>query len=284
MTSITSFDFAPGNVKKATVGISSSDLWKWPVDKINVVDGFNVREKNAEYNQRVRAIATSILENGYMADKPLAGYITEQDGENIMVLIDGHTRYDAVKLAISEGAEIETLPVVTKPRGTSMEDLTVALYTSNTGEKLTPYELAKLCKRLLGFGLDEGQIAKRFGLTRAYVVDMLNLLAAPKKLRDMVTEGTVSATEATKAVKAHGSKAADVLDTAVKESGKTRITSKDIKKSVNAVPATVKRAAEYLNRPENKQMIHPSVIALLSHVTGAPDVIILSTIGNIVQE
>lgn len=269
------FDFAPGNVKKATVGISSSDLWKWPVDKINVLDGFNVREKNEAYRQRVRAIATSIMENGYMADKPLAGYIAEGD---ILVLIDGHTRFDALKLAISEGAEIETVPVVTKPRGTSVEDLTISLYTSNTGERLTPYETAKLCKRLLGFGMDEGQIAKRLGVTRAYVVDMLNLLAAPKKLRDMVTEGTVSATEATKAVKTHGSKAAEVLETAVKQSGKARITSKDIKKSVNAVPATVKRAAEYLSRAENKQMFHPSVIELLAHVTGADEAVIISAV------
>lgn len=274
--------FFPGSIKKAasTSGFKSSDLWKAPVSSLRVVDGFNVRDKDDQYQERVRYIADSIIANGYMDDKPIAGFVSEEDGEHIVIVTDGHTRLDAVRLAISEGHDIQTVPVVTKPRGTSMEDLTIALVTSNSGEKLRPYEVAKVCKRLIGYGMTEADIAKRLMLTRAYVLDLLNLLAAPAEIREMVSGGKISATEATKTIKKHGKDAADVIATAAKESKDGRVTAKSIKKTSNAVPATVKRAAEYLNRAENGHMKHPSVIALLSHVTGVSEAVIVDVING----
>jgi ParB-like chromosome segregation protein Spo0J len=184
--------FNPGSIKKAAQasGFRSADLWKCPVDKLRVVDGFNVRDKDAAYRERVEYICNSIIENGYMDDKPIAGFVSEEGGEHTVIVTDGHTRYDAVLLAISKGHPITELPVVTKPRGTSMEDLTVALVTSNTGEKLRPYEVAKVCKRLIGYGMSETDIAKRLGLTRAYVIDLLALLASPE-LSPMERQGAI---------------------------------------------------------------------------------------------
>lgn len=245
-TQDTPIEFSQGSVKKAMQGMSSADLWKMPPDRLRVADGFNVRDKDSAYNERVRTIANSIIENGYMADKPIAGYVAEEDGEHIIYITDGHTRYDAIQLAISEGHEIVEVPVVTKPRGTSMEDLTVALVTSNSGERLKPLELARVCQRLLGYGMTENTIAKRIGITREYLNQLLDLLAAPKALRDMVSKGTVSATLAIETVKKHGGKgAAKVLKEGVKEakaSGKERVTAKHVKKAVekaNPAPITL---------------------------------------------
>ena len=38
-----------GNVKQAMAGASSRDLWQVPLDKLNVIDGFNVRVDRAEH-------------------------------------------------------------------------------------------------------------------------------------------------------------------------------------------------------------------------------------------
>jgi ParB/RepB/Spo0J family partition protein len=260
--------FFPGSIKKAasTSGFKSSDLWKAPVSSLRVVDGFNVRDKDDQYRERVEYICASIIENGYMDDKPIAGFVTEENGEHIIIVTDGHTRLEAVKLAISRGHDIVTVPVVTKPRGTSMEDLTIALVTSNSGEKLRPFEVAKVCKRLIGYGMTEADIAKRLMLTRAYVLDLLNLLAAPAEIRDMVSEGKISATEATKTIKKHGKDAAEVIATAAKESKDGRVTAKTIKKTSKAVNPIVKKAAAYVL--ENPQLNHPTVLAMIAHISG----------------
>lgn len=222
----------PGSVKKATVGISSGDLWKMPRDRIRVIDGFNVREKDADYKANVRRYADSMKANGYDETKPMAGFVFEENGEHFIGLTDGHTRLDAVDLANSEGCEIATIPVVTKARGTSMEDITIGLVTSNSGAALKPLEVAKVCKRLVGYGMEVKEIATRLTLTAAYVNQLLDLLAAPKAVRELVSNGTIAATLAMDTIKKHGKEATKMLTAGVKEAkstGKTRVTAKHVK-------------------------------------------------------
>ena len=246
----------PGSVKKATVGISSGDLWKMPRDRIRVIDGFNVREKDADYKANVRRYADSMKANGYDETKPMAGFVYEENGEHFIGLTDGHTRLDAVDLANSEGCEIVTIPVVTKARGTSMEDITIGLVTSNSGAALKPLEVAKVCKRLVGYGMEVKDIATRLTLTPAYVNQLLDLLAAPKAVRELVSNGTIAATLAMDTIKKHGKEATKMLTAGVKEAkstGKTRVTAKHVKaatapkvslqkgKKVAAAPAPVQQ-------------------------------------------
>ncbi|GAB2750439.1 hypothetical protein GCM10027019_31380 [Melaminivora jejuensis] len=234
-------NLVPGAVKAAMVGVKSADLWKVPRDRIKVMSGFNVRVKNEDHQAQVRFIADSMKANGFFPDKPLAGFVAKEDGENIIYVIDGHTRLEAVDLANSEGAEINEIPVVTKPAGTSMEDLTVALVVSNEGRHLTPYEVALVCKRLIGFGMDEAEVARRIGKSKPYVDNLLLLVSAPRAITNMVQEGTVSATLAVEAVKAHGSQAPQVLQDGLKEAqaqGKSKVTGRHLPK-----PAPVRKAA-----------------------------------------
>lgn len=238
-----------GSVKKATVGVSSGDLWKMPRDRIRVIPGFNVREKDADYKANVRRYADSMKANGYDETKPMAGFVFEENGEHLIGLTDGHTRLDAVDLAISEGCEIVTIPVVTKARGTSMEDITIGLVTSNSGAALKPLEVAKVCKRLVGYGMEVKEIATRLTLTVAYVNQLLDLLAAPKAVRDLVANGTIAATLAMDTLKKHGKDAAKMLTAGVKQAkdtGKTRVTAKHVKAATapKASPAKGKKAAE----------------------------------------
>lgn len=250
-----SFDFmlTPGAVKSAMAGCKSSDLWKVPRNKIRIMPGFNVRVRNDEFTEQVRLIADSIKANGYMADKPIAGFVARENDENIVYVIDGHTRLEAVDLANAEGAEITDVPVVTKPAGTSMEDLTVALVISNDGRHLTPYETALVCKRLIGYGMDEAEIARRIGKTRAYITNLLLLVSAPRAVTTMVQNGQVSATLAVETVKAHGKDAGDVLHEGLKHAeskGKNKVTGKHLAKPKgNAPTATLEPA-----RPQQHEM------------------------------
>lgn len=240
--------FEQGSLKKATNGMTSGDLWNCPRQRIHVDPDFNVRIKDDAYQTRVRSIADSIKVNGFYKDKPLAGYAAlDPSGFEIIILTDGHTRLDAVDLAVSEGVEIKDIPMVTKPRGTSMEDLTVALVTGNSGEKLTPFEMATVCKRLVGYGMEVKDIATRLGYGKAYIEGLLDLLAAPKAVRDLVATGKVSATLAVETIKTHGKEAGNVLSAGVEAataSGKGKVTKKHVKAATDAVkPATPRKAA-----------------------------------------
>lgn len=229
-----------GNVKAAMkdAGAVSADLWQVAPGMLRVLEGFNARVKNDAYAARVRWIADSIKANGYYKDKPLTGFVAREDGADVIYITGGHRRHEAVALAISEGVEVPNVPVVIKPKGTCMEDLTVDLIVGNEGEPLTTYEQAVVCKRLAGFGWDSKEIARRVGYsTPQYVDGLLSLAAAPLPVRKMVAEAVVSATTAIDALKKHGDKATDVLLAAVVKAGGGRVTAKampgaDFKKAV----------------------------------------------------
>lgn len=235
MTSTTAIlDLTPGNVKAATAGMKSSDLWQVPFDDLHLMDGFNVRIHDADYEAHIEYLTASIIANGYMRDKPMSGFIAEVDGESRILITDGHSRYEALRRAVERGTEITTIPVVTKPRGTSMEDLTVALVTANSGRPLTPFETGVVVKRLMSFGWNEKQVAEKIGVTTQYVNDLLTLQGASKEVRDLVASGVVSPTTAISTVKKHGSGAGKVLKEAVavaKSQGKAKASAKHIQKT-----------------------------------------------------
>ena len=222
-------ELTPGNTKAAmkAVGAVSADLWQVEPTRLRILDGFNARIKNEAYTGRVRWIADSIKANGYYKDKPLTGFVALEDGTEVIYVTGGHRRHEAVLLALSEGVEVAAVPVVIKPRGTSMEDLTVDLVVGNEGEPLSTYEQAVVCKRLAAFGWDSKEIARRLGYSTAQYVDaLLSLASAPLPVRRMVMESVISATTAIEAIKKHGDKAGDVLLAAMVKSGTGRVTAK----------------------------------------------------------
>ena len=265
MSTENQLQFTPGSVKTAMKGVTSSDLWKVPRDRLHVAEGFNVRIHDAEYKAHIRTLADSMKANGYMQDKPLAGYVAASDDEHDRVIItDGHSRLAAYDLAVSEGMEPFDLPVVTKPRGTSMEDLTIALVTSNSGRQLSPYEIGVVCKRLVGYGMEPKAIAQRLGFTPVYVNGLLDLVAAPKALRDLVTEGKVSATLAVETLKKHGKEAAAVLTSGVKEAkakGKDRVTKKHVRNAtIKAKRAKAEQKELDLEEPASVSQVEQGLI------------------------
>lgn len=232
--------YNPGNLKSAMSGVKSGDLWKVPFDRLVLRDGFNVRVHDAAYHAHIRWIADSIKENGFHVDQPFGVFI---DGDEIVVHA-GHCRHAAVTLAISEGASISEVPCVSVPRGTSAEDLTVALHTSNGGKALTPLELGIVCKRLVRFGWDEKKIASRLALSVSYIGQLLSLMEAPVELRGMVQAGKIAAGTAIDLIKKHGVGAVTAANSAI---GRAEAEARE--KGCDA--GTVKATAKHLD-PEAK--------------------------------
>ena len=222
-----------GSTKKAmhSANASSRDLWQVEIESIRVIDNFNVRIKDDKYDAHIRALADSMKSEGFYQDKPLAGYVAKDGEAEIIYITDGHCRYEAVKLAISEGAEIARVPVVVAPPGRSMEDLIVGLVRSNSGKPLEPYEIGIVCKRLVNYGWELEAIASRLGFSEKYVEGLLMLMAAPIEIRNMVQNGEVSASTAIEAIRKHGGQALAKLQKGLdnaKAAGGERVTKKHL--------------------------------------------------------
>jgi ParB family chromosome partitioning protein len=234
-----------GSVKSAMkeAGATSRDLWYVPINEIVQLEDFNVRVKNDEYFSAVRAIADSIKENGFYPHKPIACMVIKRNGKDVLAVIDGHTRLDAAILAISEGAVIDKLPVVTTQAGTTLEDAIAGLATNNSGKPLTPMALGIVCKRLVSFGWTNSKVAAKLAISVAYVGQLLQLVSAEKEIRDLVNEDKISATLAVQTMNAEGEQAAKVLQAAVetaKAAGKDKATAKHVSSSkAPAKPAKV---------------------------------------------
>jgi len=222
-----------GNVKAAMrdANASSRDLWSVEVSALRILPDFNVRLHDTAWETHIRALANSMKVEGFYQDKPLAGFVAKEGESQVIYVTDGHCRYNAVMLANREGAEIIRVPVVVSAQGTSLEDLTVSLFKSNTGKPLTPYETGIVCKRLSRYGWSIEQISDRLDLTEFYVDGLLRLVGAPAEIRELVTSGQVSASMAIQALRGKGNKALEFLQAAVNkanQSGKQRATSKHL--------------------------------------------------------
>lgn len=188
-------EFIQGGIKAAATAhhIKTRDLPYVPLDSIVVVKNLNVRIEDEEYQAHVNEIAESIMENGFYAHKPLSGYVGKEGENPVVYCTGGFTRLRAAKIARDRGAPIEALPMIFKPSGTSMADLTLALDVDNIGSPLRPYERAIVIKRLVDFGWDEPTIARKMRLSEQYVKDLLYLMSLPNGLRMIVVKGIGSA-------------------------------------------------------------------------------------------
>lgn len=191
---------------------------------IQVEDGYNIRDlETADAKAKLLELARSIASEGVKI--PLT---VRLKGEEVFV-VAGHRRRAAALIAINElGAEIAAIPCIAEPKGTSEADRCADLIVSNSGEPLTALEIAAVVKRLVGFGWEHDQIARRLGwATKQTVENYLTLLSAPQAVQEMVRNNEVSASTATSVVRKHGDKAEETLNSAKQKAtseGKKRVT------------------------------------------------------------
>lgn len=180
----------------ATGAKKSGKLLLVPVDNITEVPGFNLRIETPEYLEGIQELKQSMLLEGFYDSKPISGFAAQIDGEDKIVVIDGHRRFAAAKAAIADGMDLEVLPVVLKKPTSSALDLAVSLHKENTSVGLSMLERAVLAHRMLRAGENEDSVAERLQVTVRHVNDLKVLMAAPRAIRDLVKDGKLAATEA----------------------------------------------------------------------------------------
>lgn len=278
MTDTAEIELTPGNVKAAmrSADAKSADLWMVPVDQLRLVPGFNIRSIRPDH---VAALKEAIKANGYNRGEVLKGFVSKEgDAANLINVWDGQHRLTAVRELIAEGVPIEFLPVVVSPAGTSMVDVTVGMIeTTDKKLGLAPQDWAVACKRLIGFGLGVDEIAQRLGKTKQQVGDYLVLAGASRQVLAMVAENKVSGTNAIRLLKKHGAGTAEVLEKKfelAKTKGKKKVTAA----TLNPQRDLVADAAEWIRGNFAFGGTAP-LVALLSHLTGAPHADIAARLG-----
>ena len=220
---------AKNELKAAGARDQREKLWMVPFEKLVILPDFNVREHDAKREDRIQRYAEDMTANGYLLSKPMEVFV---DDQGRIIVTDGHTRHEAVARARANGAtNLEEIPTVPAPAGTTMKDLTINLNKANDGEKLSPLGQSVLVSRLVKqFGSTTAEAAKELGISPKYSKQLLMLSEAPARIREMIMAGLVSATFAIQALEEHGENAVEVLEqslTAAKGRGKKRATKKN---------------------------------------------------------
>lgn len=149
-----------------------------------ITEGFNPR---IDYGD-ITELADSIKENGVI--QPLRGH-KQSDGK--YHITDGHRRYKALEMLFKLGFE-PRIPLISD-RSDSEEQRLINTIICNTGLRLNPVEEADVVQRLMAYHYKPKEIAKKLGFDIRYVNNLVLLASAPKKLKDMVAENVVSATQ-----------------------------------------------------------------------------------------
>lgn len=218
---------------------SKRDLLMFDPRKIQVEPGYNIRDlETPDAKAKLQELARSIASVG--VQQPL---MVRLKGEEVFV-VSGHRRRAAALIAINElGAEIESVPCIAEPKGTSEAERCADLIISNSGEPLTPMEKAAAVKRLVAFGWDDAKIAERCGWGSTQTVsNYLELLSAPEDVQRMVRDNEVSPSTARAVVRKHGDAAGETLANAKRQAnreGKSRVTTAHVKASTGEFQATV---------------------------------------------
>lgn len=210
------------------LGATTRDHVAVPLDKIRFRENYNVRLDGERYRQRVEHIAQLMLANGYQQDKPITGFVAEEDGEQVAYVVSGHTRVRAARRANELGASIEYIPMLSVPKGTNEIDLIFDLTISNDGAPLTLYEQGVVNQRLINRGISVAEIARRLQRSETHIRNSLELRSAPRAIIEHVEDGRISETLALELMRKHGNAAIKMIEDGVekaKTEGRTKVTS-----------------------------------------------------------
>lgn len=161
-----------------------SDVYRVNPEFIKVQEGWNPRVNfGGEADEELK---DSIVENGVLI--PIR---VKKNGEGF-ILVDGERRLRAVKKAISEGNDIQSVPAIIERKNLSEIDAMVVSLLANTGKPLSPSEEAGAFQKLKNWGISCQDIAKKMGKSVPYVYDRLKLVDASPELKQSIDNKEVT--------------------------------------------------------------------------------------------
>lgn len=197
------------------------------LNKVGVKPNFNLRIDYGDIDE----LARSIKENGVRT--ALKGHYDKI--EDKYLITSGHRRLKALQKLAKEGFEIP-VPILSDASD-SDENRILSMITDNSGKRFNPVEEAEVISRLVSqFDYSDDQIRIKTGFTKVYVCNLKLLSKAPKKLKDLIINNTVSATLAMKVLREEKDyeKAQEIIEktivSKVNEGGGKKITEKDLNK------------------------------------------------------
>jgi len=131
---------------------------------------------------RLQELADSISEHGVI--QPLIVRLAENGYE----LVAGERRWRAARLA-----GLKSVPCLLREL-TEEENALVAIIENMQREDLNPVEEAEGLNRMIdNFGLTQEQVSKSVGKSRPYITNSLRLLKLPAEIKEMLSQGSLSA-------------------------------------------------------------------------------------------
>jgi hypothetical protein len=203
-------------------GIQKATFFKVRPDVVEFEDGFNLREEGPELDAHIERLYLAMKEGAYIPPIDVAVI----DGR--VIARDGHCRTRAARRLVAEGVEYQL--EARQLRGNE-SDAVFHMLGSAQGKAFTPLEQGRGFLRLVRYGHEVADIAKKTGLHRSTIENGLALAEAPVAVQSMVAEGKVSSSLALQTVREHGTKATEKLEAAVKTaeaSGKKKATAKHV--------------------------------------------------------
>lgn len=168
---------------KPLVPDKKTEYFKVDSRRLVVEEGYNERENFGDIDQLVRSIRAGGIKT------PLRVY---KRGEEYVVRT-GHRRTMALRILEKEMVPI-MVPIFLVPKGYNPEIAVLDLIVENDSLRLSPWEQAKVLRRLRNFGWEEDRMVEESGLTLNWVRRLLSLVDAPQKLIDLVQQGRVKGT------------------------------------------------------------------------------------------
>jgi len=233
----------------ASISEGRSDIHRIAPHNIHVKSGWNSRDfKDPSNIEHVEMLAKSIAEVG--VKEPLT--VNWEDGK--AWLEDGECRLRATLYAIEFlKADIKTIPCKVGERYANEPDRLFNQHLRNSGKPFSILENAKLYKRLLDMGWNQGDIAKRAGVSAARISQVLDYNTLPEGVKTMVHNGQVAPSTAMAVVKAEGTAAEAALKQGIavaQAEGKTKVMQRHVGEATGGVPkvnkaVAVKEAFEY---------------------------------------
>lgn len=210
---------ASGEVKRGEANaIHPHDLHEEPGFNLRDLEGID--EDGLTFQQGIDELTAYIKAGGVYP--PLEVRPREEGG---VWIVDGHRRRLAILQAIAEGAAIEWVNVT--PFTGNDADRTLRIVTSARRANLSPVEVARGYKRLIGYGWNVDRIAAEAGKSRTHVEQLLILADAPSAVQRQVLAREVSVHVAIDSVRKHGDGAAALLAdklAEVKAVGRSKVT------------------------------------------------------------
>jgi ParB family transcriptional regulator, chromosome partitioning protein len=218
-------EITPTNKKTTAEEPASGDSVRY-IKTFDIMPNENQPRKTFD-EEKLQDLANSILEHGVI--QPI---ILRKKGKNYEIVAGERRWRAAIKAGLTE------VPCLVRELDEE-QNMLIAIIENMQREDLNPIEEAEGISRMVEtFGMTQDAVSKSLGKSRPYITNSLRLLKLPDYVRDLVSEGKLSA--------AHGRTVITIED----EEARKKLCDKIVKEGLS-VRETEKLAAE-IGKPKKK--------------------------------